>query len=70
MAFLVQYNYAKGEHITRFLNGNDPPRLAAGGTGFGADGQNGIASGAGFRRNGSRSSEPRRRASTTASPSA
>ncbi len=23
-AFLVKYNYAKGEHITRFLNGNDP----------------------------------------------
>jgi len=23
-AILVKYNYAKGEHITRFLNGNDP----------------------------------------------
>ena len=23
-AFLVKYNYAKGEHITRFTNGNDP----------------------------------------------
>ena len=23
-AFLLKYNYAKGEHITRFLNGNDP----------------------------------------------
>jgi hypothetical protein len=23
-AFLVKYNYAKGSHITRFLNGNDP----------------------------------------------
>jgi hypothetical protein len=23
-AVLVKYNYAKGEHITRFLNGNDP----------------------------------------------
>jgi hypothetical protein len=23
-ALLVKYNYAKGEHITRFLNGNDP----------------------------------------------
>jgi hypothetical protein len=23
-AFLVKYNYAKGEHITRFRNGNDP----------------------------------------------
>ena len=23
-SFLLKYNYAKGEHITRFLNGNDP----------------------------------------------
>ncbi len=28
---LVKYNYAKGEHITRFLNRNDPrARLALG----------------------------------------
>jgi hypothetical protein len=23
-AFLIKYNYAKGDHITRFVNGNDP----------------------------------------------
>ena len=33
--FLLQYNYAKGEHITRFVNRNDPPaRLARGARGL------------------------------------
>ncbi|HKR64663.1 MAG TPA: TonB-dependent receptor [Thermoanaerobaculia bacterium] len=52
-AFLVKYNYAKGDHITRFLNGNDPllrnPVLpncsfACGpfSSGLGAGGTNGI----------------------------
>ena len=51
-AFLVKYNYAKGEHITRFLNGNDallgtaPPTctFACGpwSNGLGANGTNGI----------------------------
>src|SRR5262249_24176990 len=50
---LVKYNYAKGEHITRFVNGNDPllrsPVLAGcsfqcapWSTGIGAGGANGI----------------------------
>ena len=52
-AFLVKYNYAKGDHITRFLNGNDPllrnPILPGcsfqcgpWSTGIGAGGANGI----------------------------
>jgi hypothetical protein len=52
-AFLVKYNYAKGEHITRFLNGNDPLlwsgapagcSFACGpfSNGLGANGTNGI----------------------------
>ena len=52
-AFLVKYNYAKGEHITRFLNGNDPLlwsgapagcSFACGpfSNGLGANGANGI----------------------------
>jgi len=52
-SFLVKYNYAKGEHITRFINRNDPllnPNLAPGCTfacgvwssGLGAGGGNGI----------------------------
>jgi Carboxypeptidase regulatory-like domain/TonB-dependent Receptor Plug Domain len=52
-SFLVKYNYAKGEHITRFINRNDPllnPNLAPGcsfacgvwSSGLGADGGNGI----------------------------
>ena len=52
-AFLVKYNYAKGEHVTRFLNGNDPllnANLQPGcsfacgpwSSGLGAGGSNGI----------------------------
>jgi len=51
-AFLVKYNYAKGTHITRFLNGNDPLLINAPASctfacgpwssGLGADGSNGI----------------------------
>jgi hypothetical protein len=52
-SFLVKYNYAKGEHITRFVNGNDPllrnPVLPGcsfqcgpWSTGIGAGGANGI----------------------------
>lgn len=40
--FLVKYNYAKGEHITRFSNGNDPLLGSPWSTGLGADGKNGI----------------------------
>jgi len=39
---LVKYNYAKGEHITRFVNGNDPLLGSPWSTGLGADGKNGI----------------------------
>jgi len=45
LALLVQYNYAKGEHITRFLEGNDTAFGCPWGTGLGADGANGIACG-------------------------
>jgi hypothetical protein len=41
-AFLVKYNYAKGTHITRFINRNDPLLGSPWGTGLGADGSNGI----------------------------
>jgi outer membrane receptor for ferrienterochelin and colicin len=41
-AVLVKYNYAKGDHITRFINRNDPLLGAPWSTGLGADGQNGI----------------------------
>ena len=52
-SFLVKYNYAKGDHITRFVNGNDPllrnPVLPGcsfqcgpWSTGLGAGGANGI----------------------------
>jgi hypothetical protein len=41
-AVLVKYNYAKGEHITRFVNRNDPLLGSPWSTGLGADGSNGI----------------------------
>ncbi|MGZ7079317.1 MAG: outer membrane beta-barrel protein, partial [Thermoanaerobaculia bacterium] len=41
-SFLVKYNYAKGEHITRFVDGNDPLLGSPWSTGLGADGTNGI----------------------------
>ena len=40
--FLVKYNYAKGEHITRFTNRNDPLLGSPWSTGLGAGGANGI----------------------------
>ncbi len=40
--FLVKYNYAKGEHITRFANRNDPLLGSPWGAGLGAGGANGI----------------------------
>lgn len=45
LALLVQYNYAKGEHITRFLEGNDAAFGCPWGTGLGSGGTNGIACG-------------------------
>ncbi|HYS56454.1 MAG TPA: carboxypeptidase regulatory-like domain-containing protein [Thermoanaerobaculia bacterium] len=41
-AFLVKYNYAKGDHITRFVNRNDPLLGSPWSTGLGSDGSNGI----------------------------
>jgi len=41
-AMLVKYSYAKGEHITRFVNRNDPLLGSPWATGLGADGKNGI----------------------------
>jgi hypothetical protein len=41
-AFLVKYNYAKGEHITRFADRNDPLLGSPWSTGLGADGKNGV----------------------------
>ena len=51
-AFLLKFNYAKGEHITRFVNRNDPLLIGGPGsctfacgpwsTGLGPDGTNGI----------------------------
>ena len=40
--FLVKYSYAKGEHITRFTNRNDPLLGSPWSTGLGAGGANGI----------------------------
>jgi len=40
--FLVKYNYAKGEHITRFVNRNDPLLGSPWSTGLGPGGANGI----------------------------
>jgi hypothetical protein len=42
-ALLAKYSYAKGEHITRFVNRNDPLLGSPWATGLGADGTNGIA---------------------------
>src|SRR5438552_2246193 len=41
-AILVKYNYAKGEHITRFTDRNDPLLGSPWSSGLGADGSNGI----------------------------
>src|SRR4051794_2712772 len=41
-SFLVKYNYAKSDHITRFINGNDPLLGSPWSAGLGADGTNGI----------------------------
>jgi hypothetical protein len=41
-AFLVKYNYARTDHITRFTNRNDPLLGSPWSTGLGADGKNGI----------------------------
>jgi outer membrane receptor for ferrienterochelin and colicin len=40
--FLVKYNYAKAEHITRFANRNDPLLGSPWSTGLGAGGSNGV----------------------------
>jgi len=45
LALLVQYNYAKGEHITRFFEQNDTAFGCPWGTGLGTGGSNGIACG-------------------------
>jgi hypothetical protein len=42
---LVQYNYSKGENITRFVERNDTAFGCPWGSGLGADGSNGIACG-------------------------
>jgi hypothetical protein len=44
-AVLVQYNYAKGEHITRFFQQNDSAFGCPWSTGLGADGTNGLSCG-------------------------
>jgi len=41
-AFLLKYNYAKGEHITRFINRNDPLLGSPWGSGLAPGGANGI----------------------------
>ena len=41
-AILVKYNYAKGDHITRFVDRNDPLLGSPWSTGLGADGTNGL----------------------------
>jgi len=42
-AVLAKYNYAKGEHITRFVNRNDPLLGSPWGSGLAPGGANGIA---------------------------
>ena len=42
MAFVLKYNYAKTDRLTRYLNLNDPLLGANWSTGLGADGNNGI----------------------------
>ena len=44
-AVLVQYNYAKGEHITRFFQQNDAAFGCPWSTGLGTDGTNGLSCG-------------------------
>jgi hypothetical protein len=44
---LVQYNHAKGVHITRFINRNDALLGSPWSTGLGSDGTNGIDNGTG-----------------------
>ncbi len=41
-SFLVKYNYAKGTHITRFVDRNDPLLGSPWSTGLGSDGKNGV----------------------------
>ena len=41
-AILAKYNYAKGDHITRFINRNDPLLGSPWSAGLGSDGSNGI----------------------------
>jgi hypothetical protein len=45
LALLVQYNYSKGQNITRFIEGNDSAFGCPWGTGIGPGGANGIACG-------------------------
>ena len=45
LALLVQYNYAKGEHITRFIERNDSAFGCPWGAGLQPSGTNGIACG-------------------------
>ncbi len=45
LALLVQYNYARGDHITRFFERNDTAFGCPWGTGLGVGGTNGIACG-------------------------
>jgi len=42
MAALVKYNYARGDHVTRFVNRNDPELGSPWGTGLPPGGANGI----------------------------
>jgi len=42
--FLVKYNYAKGEHITRFIDRNDPLLGSPWSSGLGPGGTNGVGS--------------------------
>ena len=41
-SMLVKYNYAKGDHITRFVNRNDALLGSPWSSGLGADGKNGV----------------------------
>lgn len=45
MSFLAQYNWSKGEHITRFIEANDTAFGCPWGSGLGQGGSNGIACG-------------------------
>jgi outer membrane receptor for ferrienterochelin and colicin len=48
MALLVKYNYAKGDHLTRFANRNDPLLGCPWGTGLAPGGVNGVGCGDGI----------------------